>query len=514
MLLLPDLVVLATLAFTVKAETPVCKAYGTKELSQFSKEGDINIGGNFSFHQKPVDKKPTLLVNPGSIQCEWLDPGELQYAQTMIFAIEEINNSSELLPEFSLGYRIFDSCPNIPLSVRASLALMNGYEEGSQRCSKTSTVHAVIGDTTSTSTIGIARTMGPFLIPVISYSATCACLSNRREYPSFFRTIPSDLYQNVALAKLVKHFGWTWVGAIRSNSVYGNNGMATFLEAAASEGVCVEYSVAIYRTDPRDWFLEVVDIIKRSTSKVIVAFADGSDLEILFKELLWQNVTGLQWVGSEGWVTYPHIALPVHYAVAQGAVGFAVPNAVIPGLGMFLANSQPSTRPGNRGLVEFWETTFGCNMTPGSLGCTGRESLRETYSLYADVSDSSLLNNIYKAVYALGHALHQLTNCQSGQGPFENSTCADKNQIEPWQLLHYLQKVNFTTQNGERVSFDDQGDPPARYTLVNWQMDSTGSIVFQTIGHYDASQTEGQQFQMNENVSAVWAGNQTEVTTC
>lgn len=104
-----------------------------------------------------------------------LDPGELQYAYTMMFAIEEINNSSELLPGLTLGYRIFDSCPSIPLSIRASLNLMNRYERGKSTCDKLSTVHAVIGDTTSTSTIGIARTMGPFHIPVVSYRGrTCS----------------------------------------------------------------------------------------------------------------------------------------------------------------------------------------------------------------------------------------------------------------------------------------------------------------------------------------------------
>ncbi|KAM4627561.1 vomeronasal type-2 receptor 1-like [Polymixia lowei] len=517
MLLIADLLLLSLLA--VRGGKPVCQTYGTKELSQFSKEGDINIGGIFSFHQNPVSVNPSLQVNPGSIQCEGLDPGELQYAYTMMFAIEEINNSSELLPGVTLGYRIFDSCPSIPLSVRASLNLMNVYEEGEGSCDERSTVHAVIGETTSTSTIGIARTMGPFYIPVISHSATCACLSNRREYPSFFRTIPSDLYQSRALAKLVKHFGWTWVGAIRTNSDYGNGGMATFLKAAEKEGVCVEYSVAIYRTDPRKWFLEVVDIIKKSTSKVIVAFADGTDLDILVKELYVQNVTGLQWVGSEGWITYRYIASPVNYAVVQGAVGFAALNAHIPGLREFLANSRPSSRPGDRGLVELWETVFGCTLTPraeaqaqGSVAtCTGEESLRDTHSRFTDVSDASLLNNVYKATYAVGHALHRLLTCQEGQGPFENNTCVDRNNIQSWQVLHYLTQVNFTTKIGERVFFDEMGDPAARYALVNWQTDETGYILFETIGYYDASQPEGQQFEMKAGVSAIWAGQQAKV---
>uniref|UniRef100_G3P7Q0 G-protein coupled receptors family 3 profile domain-containing protein n=1 Tax=Gasterosteus aculeatus aculeatus TaxID=481459 RepID=G3P7Q0_GASAC len=482
MLLTADLLLIYLLA--VSGGKPVCQTYGTKEQSKFSMEGDINIGGIFSFHQNPV------IVNPAH---------QLQYAFTMIFAIREINNSSDLLPGVTLGYRIFDSCPSVPVSIRASLNLMNRYESGEGSCSKLSNVHAVIGETTSTSTIGIARTLGPFNIPVISHSATCACLSNRRDYPSFFRTIPSDIHQSKALAKLMKHFGWTWVGAIRTNSDYGNGGMATFLQAAEREGVCVEYSLAIYRTDPRKWFLKVVDIIKESTSKVIVAFADGTDLDILIKELHAQNVTGLQWVGSEGWITYRYIASPVNYAVVQGAVGFSALNAHIPGLQEFLADSKPSTTKGDHGLVELWETVFGCTLTPqeatrdqGSVaGCTGEESLWDTDTRFTDVADASLLNNVYKATYAVAQALHMLFTCKDGQGPFENNTCADWESAQPWQVLHYLTLVNFTTKIGERVFFDELGDPVASYALVNWQMDETNGIVFKTIGFYDASQPEG-----------------------
>ncbi|XP_065138717.1 olfactory receptor CJ1 [Paramisgurnus dabryanus] len=507
--------ILMIIPFTVTAAQPKCTAYGTDELLHFSKEGDAFIGGIFSFHQNPADVNPTLLSNPGNSRCYGLDPGELQYAMTMIFAIEEINNSTHLLPGFTLGYRIYGSCPSIPLSVRASLALMNGQTESEKSCKSPATVQAVIGDTTSTSTIDIARTMGPFKIPVLSHSATCACLSNRQQYPSFFRTIPSDHYQSRALAKLVKYFGWTWVGAVRSRGDYGNNGMATFLEAAENEGVCVEYSVAIYRTDPREKFLEVVDIIKKSTSKVIVAFADGNDLDILIKELYYQNVTGFQWVGSEGWITYRYVATQINYAVLEGAVGFAVPNAHIPGLREFIESSRPSLRPGNTGLVELWENVFQCtlNSTAQNVSkmCNEEESLANTYTRFTDVSDSSLLNNVYKAVYAVAHAMKELLACKKGMGPFPNKTCAEKGKIQPWQVLHYLTQVNFTSRNGENVNFDASGDPAARYALVNWQMNDEGILTFKAIGLYDASWPDGQQIRMKDEISAVWSGNQKNV---
>ncbi|XP_072551468.1 olfactory receptor CJ1 [Salminus brasiliensis] len=512
MLLLAD--ILMIIIFTANSSGQQCIAYGADDFLHFSKDGDVSIGGIFSFHQYPLGVNPSLQVNPGNMRCYGVDPGELQYAMTMMFAIEEINNSPHILPGFKLGYRIYGSCPSIPLSVRASLVLMNGPEEGRENCIKQSTVHAVIGETTSTATIGIARTMGPFHIPVLSHSATCACLSNRKEYPSFFRTIPSDYYQSRGLAKLVKHFGWTWVGAIRSRSDYGNDGMASFLEASKKEGICVEYSVAIYRTDSRQKFLDVVDIIKTSTSRVIVAFADGNDLDILIKELYHQNVTGFQWVGSEGWITYRYLANAMNYAVVGGAVGFAVPNANIPGLKEFIVSSRPSMTPGNTGLVELWENVFDCNLRPqlhsSAKSCTGEESLENAHTSFTDVTDASLLNNIYKAVYAVAHAVEGLLACVEGNGPFPNGKCANKGQIEPWQVLHYLNQVNFTTKNGEKVLFDELGDPVARYALVNWQMNSEGTINFETIGLYDASQLDGQEFVMND-VTAVWAGGERTV---
>lgn len=82
------------------------------------------------------------------------------------------------------------------------------------------------------------------------------------------------------------------------------------------------------------------------------------------------------------------------------------------------------------------------------------------------------------------------------------------------QVLHYLKQVNFTTKIGEEVFFDEMGDPVARYALVNWQMDDTGHILFETIGYYDASRPEGQQFEMKKGVSALWAGDSLEVRKC
>ncbi|KAL1256587.1 hypothetical protein QQF64_012132 [Cirrhinus molitorella] len=87
--------------------------------------------------------------------------------------------------------------------------------------------------------------------------------------PKCKETIPSDFYQSRALAQLVKHFGWTWVGALSNDNDYGKNGIATFIKAAQEEGVCIEYSEAFESTGSKTSLTNIVDTIKTSTSKIL-----------------------------------------------------------------------------------------------------------------------------------------------------------------------------------------------------------------------------------------------------
>ncbi|XP_066565580.1 extracellular calcium-sensing receptor-like [Amia ocellicauda] len=426
----------------------------------------------------------------------------------MIFAIEEINNSTEILPDVSLGFKIYDACGSTTLGIRAAMDLVNGQEdtiESDQSCNKPS-IPAIIGQSESSTTIGIATTVGSFHIPVVSHFATCSCLSDRKKFPTFFRTIPSDYHQSRALAQLVKHFGWTWVGAIRSDSDYGNSGMETFINTGQQEGICIEYSEAISGTYSHRKFVDTVDIIKNSTSKVIVAFVYPRDMEYLVKELLIQNVTGIQWVGSESWITNRYLSSKENYNILSGAIGFAVKNAEIPGLKDFLLCVRPSGAPGDVGFNSLWESVFNCTLTAQenyavNSTCTGKENLRKVNNEYSDLSDLTIPINAYKAVHAVAHSLQGLFTCENGQEAF-NDKKRRKKKIEPLQVLQYLKKVNFTTRNGERVLFDENGDTAARYALVNWQLNKEGITTFEMIGLYDASLPEGQQIVMN-NVSTV-----------
>lgn len=107
----------------------------------------------------------------------------------------------------------------------------------------------LIGASSSTIGIMLSRILGPLSVPVvssfilgnkclmkhlfythtivsvlflqISYLASSPSLSDRSQFPNFFRTIPSDIYQARAMAQLAIRFQWTWIGAVLENSDYG-----------------------------------------------------------------------------------------------------------------------------------------------------------------------------------------------------------------------------------------------------------------------------------------------------
>uniref|UniRef100_A0A8C6SST2 G-protein coupled receptors family 3 profile domain-containing protein n=1 Tax=Neogobius melanostomus TaxID=47308 RepID=A0A8C6SST2_9GOBI len=398
---------------------------------------------------------------------------DFQFAQAMLFAIAKINNSSDILPGLSLGYKMYDACGSIARAVSGALALANGNEatfvSSETPCTKSAQVQAILGENSSSLCMAIATIIGPFHLPLISHFATCACLSDKAKYPSFFRTIPSDLYQSRALAQLVRHFGWTWVGAIRKNDDYGNNGMAAFTETAHQLGICLEYSVSFFRTNPEEKILNIVNVIKHSSAKVIVAFMSYMDMNVIMHKLSYHNVSGYQWVGSEVWILHaPTAALDEHH-ILDGAIGLSIPEAHVRGIEEFMMDVKPLNSSGNQLFTKFWEALFSCefNSKNNQKRCTGTEDLSDVKNSFTDMSLMPIFNNVYKGVYAVAHALHKILKC--------NKTCDTNVTLDPSMV------------QGEEVYFNENGDPAAKYEIINWQPTAQGTVEFVTVGLYDAS---------------------------
>nr|XP_043888312.1 extracellular calcium-sensing receptor-like [Solea senegalensis] len=329
------------------------------------KPGDVILGGIFRLHFFPAYSDLSFTSEPQQPTCYGFDVMGFRHAQTMAFAIDEINKNSNLLPNVTLGYSLYDNCVQLGIGFRAALTLVSDQEEQvtlEKNCVGTPPVLGIVGDSSSTRTIAISTVLGLYRVPLVSYFATCSCLSDRQKFPSFFRTIPSDSFQVNAMIHILKHFGWTWAGLIISEDDYGFNAARSFhADLGPAGGVCLAYTESLpWGYDPAE-VTRVVEVVKKSTARVVIVFAHESIMFNLMKEVVRQNVTGLLWMASEAWTSGTSLQTPHFMQYLGGTLGIAIRRGEIPGLSDFLLKVRPelnyTTTNGNSMVNQFWEHT-------------------------------------------------------------------------------------------------------------------------------------------------------------
>uniref|UniRef100_A0AAY5E8F2 G-protein coupled receptors family 3 profile domain-containing protein n=1 Tax=Electrophorus electricus TaxID=8005 RepID=A0AAY5E8F2_ELEEL len=434
--------------------------------------------------------------------CFSLELRSYRWLLTMIFTVEEINRDPALLPNLTLGYLAADSCLAEGSTLSAALAMVTGQEEAvtGEQCTRAPSVPVIIGDARSAASIVLADTLGVFGIPLVSYFASCACLSDRTRFPNFLRTIPSDAFQAKAIVHLLSLMGWSWVGVVSGDDAYGISGVQLLLKELEGSDVCIDYLEVIPKSHTLSKIRRIIERIQSSKARVVVTFAISPDMEVLLREVVKQNVTDRQWIATEAWSTSSHYSSWSGISLA-GTLGFALRQVDIQGLGFYLTQLSPGGQQMQPLTQTVWEEMFGCKFVVESQinplsgpQCTGLEKM-ESQEVYFDV-----IYNVYKAVYAIANAIQDMLNCEPGKGPFENGACPDIKPIRPKQLLH----------------FDENGDVSASYDIVNWHVGPEGKVAFVKVGQFDAASTQERGFQLDTN-KVVWGGgwgDQLPVSVC
>ncbi|XP_047248708.1 extracellular calcium-sensing receptor [Girardinichthys multiradiatus] len=480
------------------AETLNCSRWGIPSKKGFFQEGDVIIGGLFNIHYVPPTRDYRFTQQPDNKPCTGLQSLPMQYIYAMMFALEEINNSSTLLPGVKLGHHIHDSCSLPAWALQAALSLVGGHMPSCNSAAKyeeekgigASKVPLIIGGCNSVTAQIVSRLLVPLSLPLVSYTASTPSLSDKQQFPNFFRTMASDVYQARAIAQLAIKFKWTWVGAVVANNDYGLMVLKVFQEGIQRAGVCLAFVETLQRENIVSDARRAALAIQASTAKVILIVTWYTDVMELFLQLEKLNVTDRQFLASEAWSTSSDLRQStVSHKVASGVLGVAIRSSTLPGFDTYIRNLNPSLRPNDHFLKEFWEKEFGCS--PGiataspfaSLPpCNGTESLWAVNNLFTDTSQLRVTYNVYLAVYAAAHALHSLLSCPDvNSSPGRNITCSFTNQIKPIELMEQLRKVNVTTPQGEAFNFQG-ADITVKYDLVNWQSSPEGQVQLVLIG--------------------------------
>ncbi|XP_018544395.1 taste receptor type 1 member 1-like [Lates calcarifer] len=431
----------------------------TVPASEFQLQGDYLIGGLFDIHHVSA---PVYHDRPEAIDCSSkpIILSSYRRFQLMRFSVEEINNSTNLLPNVSLGYEIFDHCSdtlNFPgiLNLISVNGLIQPWGEPHKNLSKVSKVTAVVGPFSSTDTLTVAPLFMMNLIPIVSYGAASSAFSEKAKYPSFLRTVHSNKDIIEVIVNIIRHFNWYWVAFIKSDNDFGINGLELFINMIKETEICLAYTKGL-NGDTN--YSQMFKQIEAQRVQIIVVFATKMDAEALIETAIQLNVTNKVWIAGDTWSLSKKLHKKEGIKNIGTVLGVSQPVVTIPGFSDFIYSSRRQMHCGNSGEQEFCNQVCNCsNLSP-----------KDVISM-----DPSFSFPVYSAVYAVANALHNVLQCRAGK-------CNTNITVYPYMVLEELRKSNFTLLN-QSIQFDENGDPKfGSYSIVFWN--HSGDV--QEIGFY------------------------------
>uniref|UniRef100_A0A3Q3FYZ5 Taste receptor type 1 member 1-like n=1 Tax=Labrus bergylta TaxID=56723 RepID=A0A3Q3FYZ5_9LABR len=423
----------------------------TIHASEFNLEGDYLMGGIFDVHHV-LD--PAYNDRPEAIDCTSFDPTSYRRFQLMRFSIEEINNSTNLLPNVSLGYEIFDHCSNtLNFPGLFKLLSVNGliqpWSEPIKNLSKVPNVIAVVGPYTSTDITTVAPLFMVDLIPMVSYGAGSSFFSEKAKFPSFLRTVFSNTAIIDVIVNIIQHFNWRWVAFLNTDNDFGINGLDIFIKRIKDTEICLAYTKSInYQTNYSQMFKQIE---AQRINVIIVVFVPRKTAEDLVMSAIKLNITNKVWIAGDTWSLNKWLPKEEGIQHIGTVLGISQPVVSIPGFSDFIYSTKSKTHCDSEPIINTEESTF-CNQF---CNCSGL-SAETVISV-----DPSYSFSVYSAVYAIAHALHKALQCGS-------DSCNRNTTLYPHMVLAELKKLKFTLLN-QSIEFDEYGDPKfGSYSIVFW----------------------------------------------
>ncbi|KAF9278430.1 hypothetical protein BGZ68_008585 [Mortierella alpina] len=136
-------------------------------------------------------------------------------------------------------------------------------------------VAGVIGDVSSALTVQSALLTSRLSIPQCSYSAGSTQLSNKDDYGSFFRTIPTELMFGGVMLDFVASRAWKTVAVFHTGDSLGSQMMDQITAQAAKRNINIGYRRSFWEQGASSDLGPALDALEDSGQRIVVVAAVG-----------------------------------------------------------------------------------------------------------------------------------------------------------------------------------------------------------------------------------------------
>ncbi|XP_053120333.1 vomeronasal type-2 receptor 26-like [Hemicordylus capensis] len=452
-------------------------------------------------------------------------PKNYQHILALAFAVQEINENSQLLPNVTLGFHIYDSYFTPKHTYYATNLLISTPERfvPNYKCDHKNNLIAVIGGLDPEISLNIANVLDIYKIPQLIYGSA-PVMNDKTPGLSFYHMTPKEALQYKGILSLLLHFGWTWIGVLTMDTDNGERFIQMGLPVFSRRGVCFAFIEKIPRltfvnelTNVLNQGAKIHDTMMDNKANVVVAYGESYSMAFLrwlpyLSEL--EHPTNTR--KGNLWIATAQIELTSFVYqrtwdtdLFHGTISFSIHSNDLPGFQLFVQSRNPYSPKGDNFIWDFWQQAFGCvfpNAVQGKVEgdiCTGEEKLDHLPATFFEMNMTGHSYSIYNAAYALAHAVHALSSSSLKYRAIVNRRTLNSLSQQLWQLHHYLRDVSFNNSAGDKVSFDQNMESEAGFDIMNWIVPSNQSINTVRVGRIDPQAPPDQVFTVNEDI-IIW----------
>ncbi|XP_028716947.1 vomeronasal type-2 receptor 116-like [Peromyscus leucopus] len=425
-------------------------------------EGDKDIDCSFFIYTEHGNMKNDYFS--GNLDKQ-MTPKNVHLIFSLYFAMEEINRNRLILPNISLLVNIkcnmMEEKNKYGLSPKRSENFPNYYCKNQRKY-----LIVLTGPTW-----GVSANFGPFQYmsrtPELYYGYFQPLLNVHEQFPHLYQMSPKDTSLPLAMVSLLVHFRWNWVGVIVSDEDHGLQFLSELREEMQRNIVCLAFVSIIIHGNLS--FLKMAEKyfnqIMMSSARVVIVYGD-KDSTVQLNFILWKSVTFNRiWVSMS---QFDRITIKGDFLLnsPHGTLIYSHQNSEISGFKQFMQRVHPSNYSNEISLVRLWWIYFNCSLSSSNCkklkNCSTTNLLNWLFRHQFGMSMSDSSYNLYNAVYAVAHSLHEML---LQQVDIWSENAGKGLELDSWKIFSYLKNIQFVNTPGDLVNMNQKTKQDTEYDI-------------------------------------------------
>ncbi|KAH9514733.1 hypothetical protein Btru_023451 [Bulinus truncatus] len=431
-------------------------------------DGDVYIGALYGITDYGEGLKCSKRLRPEY----WV----MEFIEATVFAVKKVNEDKRLLPGITLGLVMLDCCRTMNAALAKGLHFLPKApsndcavdlrparnESSSKNGAVPRNVVGVIGTFSSSSTVMLSYLYSVAKMPLLSFMATTDQLSDKSSHPYFFRVIPPDRFQVMAILRFIHANGWSFISMLYERGTYGENAFDTFKQISSEFGICLATSHKLHALS--DFHAALTDLLSFPRARVVIVFLAANSALHLFKVAMELGAIGrFIWIGSDG-ISERLIHHRELAAVLLGSFVVNFHSKDVPGFPEYFWALNPTTS-GNPWLKQYWETHGNCSFDAGSCDVHRKPSVLRSIQIIKGIS--LVMDGVLTFAHALHHHIERsCPNVSSGA----LSRCISRELVR-----EHIMNSSFKGFTGN-VKFDSNGDLRGLYEIRQILLDGVSTF--------------------------------------